>query len=181
MPAPGGPHPYSQYERLYPDRDTGPYLLRLTFAVIDERPEVVGIEMWGQEPPTADRHTQWEAVAAPDGPLRITSTAIRLPLDRLAAEAFENLGIHVPLEPRPLAKGPSSEVGRPPEYGDDHWRLVAGIYSAALRRGGHPTTTVAQHFKVSKSAAAKWVARCRAMELLPPATKGRAAGSPEDE
>jgi hypothetical protein len=57
--------------------------------------------------------------------------------------------------------------GRPPEYGDDHYAEVAAVYRA--HSGGHsPTKAVMEHFGVSKSAAAKWVAEARKRSLLEP-------------
>lgn len=53
---------------------------------------------------------------------------------------------------------------------------VARIYGAAWRRGDSPTKAVAEAFKISKSAAAKRVARARAAGLLPPTEQGRARG-----
>jgi hypothetical protein len=57
---------------------------------------------------------------------------------------------------------PRKRPGRPPSYGSDHFEAVAQIYSKHLRDGGRaPTKAVADHFKVQKSTAAKWVARAR--------------------
>jgi transposase len=50
---------------------------------------------------------------------------------------------------------------------------VADIYRDALEHGEAPTSAVAAKFVVSKSAAAKWVAKCRKLGLLPPTTQGR--------
>jgi hypothetical protein len=62
-------------------------------------------------------------------------------------------------------KGP----GRKPVYGSDHFEEVARIYNEHWQKGGRaPTKAVADRFRVSKSAAAKWVARAREMGLLAP-------------
>jgi transposase len=45
------------------------------------------------------------------------------------------------------------------------------VYRAA-QLGGKPTLAVEEHFVVSKSTAAKWVARCRRLGLLPPTLRG---------
>lgn len=46
------------------------------------------------------------------------------------------------------------------------------MYDIACARGEPPTRAVADHFKVSRTAAAKWVARCRGKGLLPPTRQG---------
>lgn len=69
------------------------------------------------------------------------------------------------------------------DWAPDHWAEVARIYTAAWRSGDgegsqrRPTKAVQEHFNVSKSTAAKWVAKCRnELGLLGPTTKGRPAG-----
>lgn len=62
----------------------------------------------------------------------------------------------------------------PKGYGAEHFAEVATIYQREALLGTKPTLAVAEHFVVSKSAAAKWVARARVMGLLPPARKGKA-------
>jgi hypothetical protein len=57
-------------------------------------------------------------------------------------------------------------------------REVADIYSRALSSGRPPTAAVATARHVSHSTAAKQVAKAREKELLPPTTRGRAAGWP---
>lgn len=59
-------------------------------------------------------------------------------------------------------------------YGADHYSKVAEIYREAAALGNAPTRAVAEHFVVSKSAAAKWVARARGIGLLPPTQRGKA-------
>lgn len=67
------------------------------------------------------------------------------------------------------------QPGRPPMYGEDHYREVAEVYLAAWQRGDAPTKAVAEHFPASRSAAAKWVSTARTKYgLLGPATPGRA-------
>lgn len=59
------------------------------------------------------------------------------------------------------------------DLGDDHYREVASIYAKAVTDKKPPTAAVADHFTVSKSAAAKKVARARERGFLPPTTRGR--------
>jgi hypothetical protein len=68
-----------------------------------------------------------------------------------------------------------SGSGRGPKgYGAEHFAEVAAVYREAIRDSDRPTQAVAERFVVSHSAAAKWVARCRVMGLLPPTERGRA-------
>lgn len=67
--------------------------------------------------------------------------------------------------------------GRPRTFDHKHWADVAAVYSHAFASGLPPTTTVAEKFSVSVSAAGKWVAKCRAMGLLAPTTQGRPGGT----
>jgi hypothetical protein len=61
---------------------------------------------------------------------------------------------------------------------DDALRLVAEVYQAAWARRPDPTAAVAEAFGLSKSAAAKRVARARARGFLPPTTQGKPGGVP---
>ena len=64
-----------------------------------------------------------------------------------------------------------------------HFAEVARIYSEALDGGDRsPRMRVVEQMGVSKSTAAKWIARCRTLKppLLPRTTPGRAAGTPSE-
>lgn len=69
---------------------------------------------------------------------------------------------------------PKPQGGRPPEYGPEHWEKVAQVYREAFAKNRTPTRAVARRFKVTPSAAAKWVAQCRERGLLPRTTRGKA-------
>jgi len=76
--------------------------------------------------------------------------------------------------------------GRPKRgrrYPPDHWRGVAAVYAAAYREGDNPTSAVKNHYSISQSTAAKWVARARTEGYLGPTVKGRPGGliHPEGE
>ena len=61
----------------------------------------------------------------------------------------------------------SKRPGRPRLHGSEHFAKVAAIYRNHLASGGRaPTKAVAQHFKTTKSTAAKWVARARELGEL---------------
>jgi hypothetical protein len=68
------------------------------------------------------------------------------------------------------------------DLGEDHYREVAQVYAQAAHEGRPPTAAVAEHFSVSKSAAAKKVARARDPRrgYLPPTTRGRVGHLAED-
>jgi hypothetical protein len=63
---------------------------------------------------------------------------------------------------------------------DEALAEVAAIYMAAWRARGNPTKAVAESLSLSRSAAAKRVARARQAGLLPATTKGRPAGRGTD-
>lgn len=67
--------------------------------------------------------------------------------------------------------------GRRPTYDRGHFVAVAKVYSHAYAEGAAPTKAVAQHFHVTPSAAAKWVARARGLGLLGPTQQRRAGGA----
>ena len=50
---------------------------------------------------------------------------------------------------------------------------AAALYASALSVGQHPTAAVAAGLNISRSAAAKRVARARALGLLPATTRGK--------
>ncbi len=52
---------------------------------------------------------------------------------------------------------------------------VANVYVQALKLGGPPQKTVAEHFRWSRSIASKKVMECRAAGLLGTTTRGKAA------
>ena len=66
-------------------------------------------------------------------------------------------------------------VGRPPVYGDAHYREIARIYAEAWSNGDrHPTATVAAEYIVVRSTAAKWVSTARKLGFLGPTVPRRA-------
>lgn len=68
---------------------------------------------------------------------------------------------------------PRRPGGRPQEYDNAHWAGVAAVYTHAGDEGRPPTKAVAERWFVSRSAAGKWVARCRTLGLLAPTTQGK--------
>jgi hypothetical protein len=72
-------------------------------------------------------------------------------------------------------------TGRPIERGPEHLAQVAKVYAHAYRAGQRPTEAVRQEWQVSKTTAAKWVARAREAGLLGPTTQRRAGGVPIED
>jgi hypothetical protein len=67
--------------------------------------------------------------------------------------------------------------GRPPVYGDEHYREIAERYAQAWRNGDrHPTLTIAKEKFASRSTAAKWVSTARKRGFLGATVARRAGG-----
>jgi hypothetical protein len=164
----------AQTEHPWPDPTTGPWLLRVSFALAADRLVPVGVEMWAVAPPTSGQWATWHA-ALPDGQTTpLTPPALRIPLSRLAdglaadvARYMPTLTAHGHQEVAEAVIKTHRKRGPVPVYGPEHWQNVVAVYRQADQR--RPTTTVAERFGVSRSAAAKWIARCRQMGLLDPA------------
>ena len=197
--------------RRWPDQDEGPWVLRLTFGIVSDRPAVVGVELYAIDPEQiAQVVPGWPELAHgsastefPAVPEPISSTGVRVPLGELLAEFLAGAkrsawiaanAKHAPswtsleewrqsgartlkkIEDATAKRGP----GRPAVYDRAHFEQVAGIYAEALRYGEAPTEAVAFEMHVSKSTAAKWVAKARSQKLglLPETVRGKAAAWP---
>ncbi len=217
------PYIFGSVERRWPDEDTGPWVLRLTFGIVGDRPGVVAVELYAVTPaairravdgwpslllepgrrkrrkPTAENRDLFETL----GPETITTAGMRVPLAELTTEYLARLERSAKIAASPGATGRLPDAwrraaaeqlerlraperrhgpGRPAAYGAEHYEKVAEIYLQALREGRSPTKAVADAlaggYPQGKSAAAKWVVRCRELGLLPAAVKGKAAGWP---
>jgi len=93
-------------------------------------------------------------------------------LDLLAVAAVSDLG--VPAEDLEPVRAALDQRGR--RYDRTHFEEVAKVYSEAAPSGS-PTREVAEHFRITRSAAKKQVARCRELGLLAPVRPGRAGGA----
>lgn len=138
----------------WPDPQTGPFRLRLWFGTVDEKPAVVGVEMWGVDP-VRETPPWFIDVDLPDVP--IGAEDIRLPLGRLRddwvdkqrsyARASRALWGDVPPElrlPQEVHEaavqrferrlGAPKRVGRPP-LSDELLGRVTAIYNEAVTSG----------------------------------------------
>ena len=173
----------------WPDPVSGPYSMRVSVALVDGRPEVVGVEFWGANPsdfvPTRRRFRHLRSTDA------ITSTAIRIPLRELLTKLLSEFQRDSELIVESTTASPrlkdsvaqrqvhmptdAPRRGRRPRYGPPFFAQVAQVYTEAMGRREAPTVAVAKWGQVNKSTAAKWVSKARALGLLPPTSRGRAA------
>jgi hypothetical protein len=161
----------------WPD-DEGDLEVAVHLAVVEGRAEPVGLEL---------------RVAPGHPPRPITTYDLRgLRLAEIVAEARKRVAgaLFAPVgdedwDATPWAGGlegawaPAGR-GRPPLYGPDHYLEVARIYREAFAIGIPPTLAVGRRFVVTKSTAAKWISKARALGLLPPTTRGRARVVPPE-
>jgi hypothetical protein len=163
----------------------------LRFAPVDGRLTLVNVEIG------ADIGLRLEQDAHVDEPVELRAAATRLPLKKWTLEILEQrarraeklaAGEILKQDPRvaeaakktfvPAARDDLAAYKRPPgrpPIPAEQIAETARVYSKAHTDGLPPTKTVAEHFHISRSAAAKWVARARAAGELGK-TKPRKAG-----
>ena len=176
--------------RGWPDEVKGPYRIEIHLAIIRGRLECVGLLIghlagWppDEDPSKAKELAEPRPIPAsllrqislPDLigddflPIILADEAASDPAQWLegyqdtpqrAARALASL------EARGARRG---RKGHPPE----HFVEVAAVYRDAYRFRRPPTQAVADHWTVSKSTAAKWVAKARDRGLLPPTSRGK--------
>ncbi len=161
----------------------GTYLITLDFAEVDGRLECVRFAIGTDvEDPDAPDPAPLTASALRAVPLRelIDDTLFQQTksLRRWARAAGPSGGEASDLRDRVAAAEASlgRAPGRPPEYTEDHFKLVADAYTRAWKINLPPRAAVATRWQVSRSTAAKWVARARQMGFLPPTERGRPRG-----
>ena len=140
----------------------------LRFANVDGRAACVNVEVGAEFR---------EGAAFEPQPIT-TSTLRAVPLARLIEQtlrmAMRDLPKHLPegpfLDKQMSALEAAQNVrrpGRPPRYDEAHFAEVARVYRE--HGGGRaPTKAVAEHFTRTRSTAATWVSRARALGLLEP-------------
>jgi hypothetical protein len=143
--------------RLWPDERRGPFYLTLGWQVIRGRAECVRVELRSVGTPLR-RVTGVPVTAAHIRALRIgqiidedraSMADILTPADAAAYRAPQ------------LREATAARLAK-----------AAAVYRQAHAASRKPTRAVAEHFKISDSAAAKLVARARAARLLPATTPG---------
>jgi hypothetical protein len=177
---------------LWDDPKRGPWGIQAMWVEIDGRPECVGLTIWRG---AIQGSTGISYRRIPGAKMqRITATGIaELPIatiiDKLreaardhwrhSEEVLLRLGIDwctwtLFEEPTP------GRPGAPRRYGPDHYVRVAETYLAAWDSGRRPTQAVADEFEVTRTTAAKWIAKARSDELrlLTPTQPGVAGAKP---
>lgn len=179
----------------WPDPMHGPWILRFHLAEVDGRVACVGVDLRSFREDRDNRPVNRRA-----GLLPVTSTVWREV--NVASEIREALADHEAVlahaayfaeeatdRAREVARARLDEYratvearrgGRPP-ISPEHLEEVVGVYSRALDAGQPPRAAVAEHFLVSPSTAAKWIARAREIGLLEATTPGRAGGVPRSQ
>ena len=181
---------------LWPNTADGPFEVRLLVQEVNEQMDCVGIEIRPAPGSAPSALLSSQLRKLPLGQMLDDARRCYLhDLLHLAAEYSEEIvvGQHDRAEEvgsvRPLPEiklrridelFASHEGGRP-SYDDAHYQEVADAYKAAFRAGDFPTKAVMIKFTVSKSAAAKWIRKCRDKGKLPPTTRGRASIEPVSE
>jgi hypothetical protein len=158
----------------------------LDFALVDGRLVCVGLEVG---PPVLEEKGSGVFDVVDEAELDpLTAVSIRLPLRRLVDEALteavtlgQGLGSEAQTRLRRThvaAEKGRKRPGRPPVYGDDHYRQVAAIYEGRLRQGHRdPLQAVMRELKVEKTTAASKVREARRRGFL---TMDYFAGSKDD-
>jgi len=179
---------------MWPDRRNGPWLVSVTWAVIDGRIEAAGIEVrsarrtndkhdtaWLQDllPPNSlddENRTDRQAVAVSSSLLRALPVAkvveeLRQRTLRTNEELFSKLGSE-----------PFRPWRRPRSRGGPTLEDVADIYRESVKRHSRtPTADVANRLGIAHTTAAKRVQRARRAGLLPGTSPGRIAAGPIEE
>lgn len=183
MPSPQ-PVSLDMEEAHWPDPKKGPWRIRTWYDISTGVPRCVGVDVrsFDEEPPEG-AYDAWlfEGVG---GLRELTTTELRkLPFAEVARRGAERMPEHyeaaiasgdVPDDDEWRARRDAYSQGAR-RYSLSHLKAVAKTYSANVA-GGAPTAAVADEFGLSRSAAAKQVARCRELGLLGRTVKGRPGG-----
>ncbi|GEM_PF-3291282 len=183
---------------LWPDTTWGPWCLDLSWELHDDRWILAGFSMRsrfrtdGRRDALAEAHDRYRSeapadVEPPGRPRELTARELRslrlgdlvqqesLRWERLMVEAAGSAGSRAAYAAHPEPGRP----GRPPLYAPDHFAEVARVYAGAYRnQSRNPTLTVSREFHVSRSTAAKWVARARRLGFLQRTQRRVAGGIP---
>jgi hypothetical protein len=151
----------------------GPFELTLFFEWVQGRMECVGLDIRpfskpGRSDPEPLTTSRLRAIRL--GGL-IEKYRPKVPDQTLSGVTFQK----APTFPKGAL---SRRRGRRPKYGPEHYVEVARVYREGYKRNKTPTRYVARHFRTTPSAAAKWVAKCRAYGFLPKTKQGSARSEP---
>lgn len=149
---------------LYPDADSGPWLLVLFWRVLHGRAECIGMELTSAQVADAPERMPHR----PEDAQPLTAVLLRgIRFGELIAKDREAMaGMLVPEEARTYTAPPM----RPTTVAK--LREVARVYLAAGQAGESPTKAVAKVLGISDTYASVLVTRARAAHLLPPTTPG---------
>lgn len=141
----------------WPDPDGGPWRVELQWGEVDGRPECVGVQL--AQVVLTESESEARCVRA------LTAAILRrIPVADWIADD------------RATIAPPVEATGGMRKSAADRLRAAAEVYQAATRAGRKPTRAVAEHFGISSGGASNLVARARAAGLLPPTSRGKAAG-----
>lgn len=157
-----------QIPRLWPDAKRGPWNLITSWTFVNGRMECVGVELrsYVADPEGVDVDFAAAQKRSKSGPRAVTATTWRqVPIASIMSDEREQT---------------VGWLAANDEQGAEQWgglAEVANVYTAAWHAGQPPTKSVAEHFDITSSAAAKRVARARDAGLLPPTRAGLAEGA----
>lgn len=176
----------------WPDPLKGPWTVTAHFALVNGRSECVGLDVRSfKMVQRVDDEGQSRAeyrVQPWAKPQPVTGAVLRsLPVAGIARVLRQDLAdlAHWRAADQSLDKRTrgmlAKRAGELPEttyrvHSQEHYEQVAEVYAKAYRRGEYPTKAVAEELKATRSAAAKWVARARALGLLGETEKTKAGG-----
>lgn len=181
-------------ERLWPDAERGPWVLRIDIQVIDGRPEPYALSLSpvdSKQPAPLRAATLRELRLSEITHSHLDSErdALASRLDSLKAAMEEDLDLanEVPTSMLKEWQGELDDLasaqrrpGRPVEVTEANYREVADIYRAALASGQPVIRTIATRLVISEATAAKRIRNARKLGYLPPTSRGKARSALEE-
>lgn len=176
---------YRNAPRLWPDPETGPWLVQLRWGAINGRAECVGIDITSARPEDVFED-RWSALTErmPETATPLTTSVLRnLRIGELIAEEREQMATTMgelvgPDDESLNVFGASGRTMR--DSTRKRLQRVADTYRKAWHQGKPPVQTVAKRFGVSEAAASKLVFRARSAGMLPPTSSGVPAAAGGD-
>jgi hypothetical protein len=183
--------------RLWKDPKRGPWAIRLAWIRLEDGREwCVGLQMQWADPQQPESQEEISSTLLRSVPLgtmiarqrrskaaylahsQLMTTWLKQGAEGRSPDATDDQVE----EARLRLEGRRGRPGRPPTRRVEFYATVAAIYADAYARGENPTLAVAQGYKrlrvkLSRSAAAKAVAKTRRLGLLGPTERGKAGGT----